>query len=121
LNDIIKKWIYNHFWSRVLRSLGVPVLKVTVEYLGYLKRIIGNGRREEIEVVDNALISDLLMTLSEKYGTPFNQAVYEPKGSDVKSNFMVTINGYLLNQLKGLETKLRDGDHVILMPVVSGG
>jgi molybdopterin converting factor small subunit len=47
--------------------------------------------------------------------------VYESGGSDVKSNFMATVNGYLLNQLKGVETKLKNGDHVILMPVVSGG
>jgi molybdopterin converting factor small subunit len=34
---------------------------------------------------------------------------------------MATVNGFLLNQLKGVETKLKDGDRVILMPVVSGG
>jgi len=27
----------------------------------------------------------------------------------------------LLNQLKGIESKLKDGDHVIFMPIVSGG
>jgi len=27
----------------------------------------------------------------------------------------------LLNQLKGLETKLKNGDHVIILPIVSGG
>jgi molybdopterin converting factor small subunit len=59
--------------------------------------------------------------LSKKYGAPFKKAVYESGGSDVKSNFMATVNGFLLNQLKGVETKLKDGDRVILMPVVSGG
>jgi molybdopterin converting factor small subunit len=27
----------------------------------------------------------------------------------------------LLNQLNGIETKLKDGDRVVLMPIVSGG
>jgi MoaD family protein len=96
-------------------------LKVTVEYLGYVKKVAGDERREEVETEDDALVADLLSTLSEKYGEPFKKAVYEPKSSDVKSNFIVTVNGYLLNQLKGLKTKLEDGDHVIIMPVVSGG
>jgi len=31
------------------------------------------------------------------------------------------VNGYLLNQLDGVQTKLKNRDHVVLMPIVSGG
>ncbi len=96
-------------------------MKVKVEYLGHIKKIIGSNREEEIEIGDDALVADLLFLLAEKYGGPFKKAVYEPSGRDVKSNFIVTVNGYLLNQLDGVETKLKNGDHVVLMPVVSGG
>ena len=96
-------------------------MKVKVEYLGHIKNIIGSKRQEEIEIEDHASIADLLMLLSKKYGDPFKKAVYESGGLDVKSNFMATVNGYLLNQLKGVETKLKNGDRVTLMPVVSGG
>jgi len=99
----------------------VSVLKVKVEYLGHIKKIIGTDREEEIEIGDDALVADLLFLLAEKYGGPFQKAIYEPSVRDVKSNFIVTVNGYLLNQLNGVETKLKDGDHVVLMPVVSGG
>ena len=96
-------------------------MKVTVEYLGHIRNIVGSNRTEEIEIGEKSSVADLLVTLSKKYGAPFKKAVYESGGSDVKSNFMATVNGYLLNQLKGVETKLKDGDQVILMPVVSGG
>ena len=96
-------------------------MKVTVEYLGHIRNITGSKRTEEIEIENNFSVADLLVVLAKKYGTPFKKAVYESGGSDVKSNFMATVNGYLLNQLKGVETKLKDGDRVILMPVVSGG
>jgi MoaD family protein len=96
-------------------------LKIRVEYLGHIKNIIGSRREEEVEIKGEASIGDLLRVLSEKYGEPFKKAVYEPKGSDVKSNYIITVNGYLLNQLSGIETKLKHGDHVILLPVVSGG
>jgi MoaD family protein len=96
-------------------------LKVRVEYLGHIKNITDNKREEEIETSEDVTITDLLTQLSRKYGEPFRKAIYEPKGSDVKPNYIITVNGYLLNQLKGLETRLKKGDHIALLPIVSGG
>jgi MoaD family protein len=96
-------------------------LKIRVEFLGHVRNIIGSEREEEVEIVEGASVADLLNVLSEKYGAPFKQAVYEKRGADVKSNYIITVNGYLLNQLKGLETKLKNNDHVTLLPIVSGG
>ena len=96
-------------------------MKVKVDFLGHVKNVIGSDREEEVEISEGASIADLLMMLSEKYGEPFKKAVYEKSGADVKSNYIITVNGYLLNQLNGVETKLKHGDHVILLPIVSGG
>jgi molybdopterin synthase sulfur carrier subunit len=96
-------------------------LKVKMEFLGHIRNVICSDREEEIEIKEEASISDLLMVLSEKYGESFKKAVYEKTGADVKSNYIITVNGYLLNQLKGLETQLKSNDHVTLLPIVSGG
>lgn len=96
-------------------------MKVKVEYLGHIKNITGNRREEELEVKESSTITDLLNMLTKQYGEPFKKAVYEPKGADVKPNYIVSVNGYLLNQLKGLDTKLENGDHVAILPIVSGG
>ena len=115
------KQIYSNLKSKLVwKRLGVCV-KVKVEYIGHVRNILGVEREEELDVSESASVADLLMILSEKYGEAFRKAFYEKGGSDVKSNFMVAVNGYLLNQLKGVETKLKNGDHVALMPVVSGG
>ena len=96
-------------------------MEVKVEYLGHIRNIIGSVREEEVEIREGSSVANLLMVLSEKYGDPFKKAVYEKSGTDVKSNYIITVNGYLLNQLKGLETKLSNNDHVTLLPIVSGG
>ncbi len=96
-------------------------MKVKVEYLGHIKNLTNNTREEEMELTSDSTIADLLEMLTEKYGEPFKKAVYEPKGTDVKANYIITVNGYLLNQLEGLTTKLNNGDHVALLPIVSGG
>ena len=96
-------------------------MRVTVEYLGHIRSTIGSKREEEIEVKEGSSVANLLLQLSKEYGEPFRKTVYEAGKTDVKSNFMATVNGYLLNQLNGVETKLKDSDRIILMPVVSGG
>ena len=92
-----------------------------VEYLGHVKKIVGDRRTEEVEIKYDVVVADLLILLAEKYGDPFRKAIYEPNMADVKSNFIVTVNGYLLNQLHGVQTRLKNGDSVVLMPIVSGG
>jgi MoaD family protein len=96
-------------------------VKIKVEYIGHIKNITDNRREEEVETSEDVTVAKLLTMLSKKYGEPFRKAIYEPKGSDIKPNYIITVNGYLLNQLKGLETKLKKGDHVTLLPIVSGG
>lgn len=96
-------------------------MKVKVEYIGHIREIIQSGREEDVEVSEGASLANLLSMLSEKYGDSFKKAVYEPGSTDVKPNFIITVNGYLLNQLNGVETKLKHGDHVILTSIVSGG
>jgi|YelNatPaOPRAMG01_1025707.scaffolds.fasta_scaffold33854_2 MoaD family protein len=114
------KQIYRNFNSEYFEVWCV-CLRVKVEYIGHVREIIRSGREEELEVSEGASLGDLLLMLSEKYGEPFKKAVYEPGGTDLKPNFIVTVNGYLLNQLNGVETKLKHGDHVILTSIVSGG
>jgi MoaD family protein len=101
--------------------LGVHVLKVTVDYLGSIKQTLGLKQAEQVELKDDSSVCDLLSLLAEKYGAPFKKAVYEPKGLDLKPHHILSVNGLLLNQLNGIETKLKDGAHIILMPVVTGG
>jgi len=95
-------------------------LKVTVEYLGHLQRML-KKRFEEVEVEEDATLSALLSMLAEKYGEPFKREVYEPGHKDVKSGFLVTVNRVLLNRLGGINIKLRHGDRVTLMAFMSGG
>jgi molybdopterin synthase sulfur carrier subunit len=89
--------------------------------LGHIKQSLGLQQGETIELRNGALVCDLLSLLADKYGEPFRKAVYEPRGSDLKPHYILSVNGLLLNQLQGLETRLAEGNRVILMPVVTGG
>ena len=96
-------------------------MNVTVDYLGYIKGVLGVKQPEVVPLKDNAQVRDLLVILAEKYGAPFKKAIYEPNSADLKPTYIMSINGLLLNQLKELDTELKEGDHIVLMPVVTGG
>jgi len=96
-------------------------MEVTVDYLGHIKQTLAIREAEKVKLKDQASLRDLLSLLAQKYGEPFRKAVYEPKSVDLKPYYILSVNGLLLNQLKGLETRLKNGDYVILMPVVTGG
>ncbi len=95
-------------------------MKVTVEYLGYLKQTLGVEQREHVALKEEAAMRDLLVLLAEKHGEPFQKAVYEPEDAELKPHYIFSLNG-LLHQSTDMETKLKDGDRVVFMPVVTGG
>ena len=95
-------------------------MKVTVEYLGFIRNMLSK-RTDELELREGTRLRELLSKLSERYGEDFKRQVYEPGQKDVKYGFVVTVNGVLMDQLRGVETQLKSGDHIILMSLMSGG
>ncbi len=96
-------------------------MEVTVDYLGHVKQTLALRKAETVKLEDQASLRDLLSCLAKKHGEAFQKVVYEPGSPDLKPHYILSVNGVLLNQLKGLETTLRDSDHIVLMPVVTGG
>ncbi len=99
----------------------IQTLKLTVEYLGYIKQTLGLEQGEHVELRDGALAHDLLVALAEKHGEPFKKAVYDPKDAEMKPHYILSVNGVFFTQLNGMETPLKEGDRIVFMPVVTGG
>jgi molybdopterin synthase sulfur carrier subunit len=60
-----------------------------------------------------------LERLGSKLPKRFRELVFE--GQDVSKNVIILVNRRGIRELEGLETKLKDGDEVALLPPVSGG
>ena len=95
-------------------------MKVRVQYLGFIKNML-NKNEDHFELEDSTSLSDLLNKLAEIHGESFRKEVYEPGLKKIKTGFSVTINGQFIGQVGGLDAKLSDGDHVILMSLMTGG
>ena len=95
-------------------------MKVKVHYLGYIRNLL-RQKEEEFQIEKDTSLSELLDKLAGIYGEPFKKEIFEPGLKDVKMGFVVTVNGILIGQLEGVETKLKEGDNIILMSLMSGG
>ena len=95
-------------------------MKIKIHYLGLVKTYT-NKSQDEIELKDGASLSELLNKLAAEFGKQFTQDIYEPSAKDVKTMFTVMVNGIVMGQLNGVDTMLKDGDKVILMPLMTGG
>jgi len=95
-------------------------MKVRVHYLGYIKNML-DKKDDELDIREGATLSELLDKLAGLYGQPFKKEVFEPGLKDLKTGFVATVNGILMDQLGGVQTRLKEGDNIILMSLMSGG
>jgi molybdopterin converting factor small subunit len=45
----------------------------------------------------------------------------DPELDDPRTNALILVNGKEISVLQGLNTKIKDGDELVLIPVVHGG
>jgi len=95
-------------------------MKVKIHYISLVKSFTKTGQ-EEFDLKEDSLLVDLLDIVADKYGKPLTLEVYDPIKKEMKSNFVAMVNGILMNQLKGVNTPLKDGDSIIVMSLMTGG
>ncbi len=95
-------------------------MKIKVHYLGLVKTYT-NKTQDDAMLPENAKLSDLLNKMATEFGKQFKADIYEPGDKDLKTMFTVMVNGVVSGQLDGLDTKMKEGDSVILMPLMTGG
>jgi molybdopterin converting factor small subunit len=95
-------------------------MQVKVHYISLVKSYT-NKSQDEFIFSDGILLAELLDRIAETYGKQFTTEVYDPNKKEMKATFAAMINGVLMDQLKGTNTPLKDGDNIILMSLMTGG
>jgi len=95
-------------------------MRVKVRYVG-LARVILKKREEDVCVPEKTTLFKLLDKLVTIYDEGFRNEVFEGNGKKISEGLLITVNGIAIGQLNGIETKLRAGDVVTLLPLFVGG
>lgn len=82
------------------------------------------AKTEELELeLDTAIsVRQLMRRLTETIRRPeFDAHLIDADLKDPRANALILVSGTEISALDGLETLLKDGDEVVLLPVAHGG
>jgi molybdopterin synthase sulfur carrier subunit len=94
-------------------------MAITVKFIGSLRHASGAGELA-LDRKGGISIRELMNEITEE--TPaLKQSLIDPQLEDPRPNVLILVNSREISVLNGLETNLKDGDEVVLVPVVHGG
>ncbi len=94
-------------------------MAITVKFVGAFRHFSGAG---ELALDHKRYVSvgELVNELS-KEAPDLKRSLIDQHLEDPRPNALILVNGKEIGVLNGLETKLKDGDEIIFVPVVHGG
>jgi MoaD family protein len=103
-------------------TIGDYDLQVSVRFFTSLRELTGK-REETLKFGDDetVTVNKVLKMLSKRYGKSFVEYVYDARTGEVKGFLQFLVNGRSAFTLKGLDTKLANGDVLAIIPPVGGG
>jgi len=94
-------------------------MEITVKFIGALRHLSGKEQLT-LNCHEDMLLKELVFKINQQ--TPqLEKSLVDQLGKDYTANALILVNGREISVLKGLETKLNDGDEVVFVPVVHGG
>jgi molybdopterin synthase sulfur carrier subunit len=94
-------------------------LALTVRFIGSL-RASADKSKLTLELGKTVSLREVIKKIVEEQ-PKLKRALIDPELDDPRTNSIILVNGKEINVLDGLDTKLKDGDELILIPVVHGG
>ena len=89
-------------------------MDIEVMFFGRLRDLAGVSK-EMVAANNIANLSELVTSLAEKHGSKFADEVAATRG------LRILVNGREYQVLAGMETQLKNGDSVVLLPPIEGG
>jgi len=91
-------------------------MKVKLVYLGLVRSRLGKPE-EEIELKEGAFLSELLRKLNEIYDESLKSLLGSDAESRLDPSIVITVNGISCTT----DLRLREGDRIAIMTLISGG
>jgi molybdopterin synthase sulfur carrier subunit len=96
------------------------VNRVKVRTIARLKEILGQDE-VQLPVPRDATVATLMTLMTERWGEDLSTHISEAQASGPLPHVRILVNGQDIAFLDGINTRLADGDEVLLLPLVGGG
>jgi molybdopterin synthase sulfur carrier subunit len=100
----------------------LKALQVSVRFFTSLREIV-NKKEETLKFPEGekVTVDTVLKTLSQRYGKRFVGYVYDAETGEVRGFLQFLVNGKSAAPQNGLQTELKEGDVLAILPPVGGG
>jgi len=92
---------------------------ITVKLVGAFRGISGKTK-VSIRFENKVSLKEAIKTIVQEL-PKLKRTLIDPDLGDPRQSTLILVNGKEISVLNGLETMLKDGDELILVPVVHGG
>ena len=101
-----------------------PSGRVRLEYYSWLAtELVGGeerGKTLEVPLTEDQTVRSLLERLARE-SAAFERLVYDLEGRRIREYAALIVNGRAVELAGGLDSRLQDGDQLLLLPGFSGG
>jgi len=94
-------------------------MAITVRFIGSLRSASGKAELS-VNIRDTVQLGKFITKIVQER-PKLRRALIDPELEDPRPNALILVNGKEISVLNGLETRLRDGDEVVFVPIVHGG
>ncbi|MFH1241734.1 MAG: MoaD family protein [Pseudomonadota bacterium] len=96
-------------------------MKIKVKGLLTVKKAMGDRPFVEMDM-ESPTLRGVLNRLGDEYGKHFSSLIFDPETMEVRDLYQILVNSRHYKFLPGrLDTRLREGDVVAIIPPVAGG
>ena len=95
-------------------------MKVKVKFFALVRELTGK-REEEVDLGDQATVRTLLSRLVEEYGVKFSEYIFDPVSKEPRGHLQFLLDGRNVTLMQGLDTVLKEGTSLAILPPVGGG
>ena len=94
-------------------------MTITVKFVGSLRHVSGVNELA-LTPKEGFSVKELMIEIAGEL-PELKRSLIDPHLEALRTNALILVNGREISVLDGLETNLKDGDEVVLVPVVHGG
>jgi len=92
---------------------------ITVKFLGSFRNF-SEKDKITLEIKGHIVLKEIFKELVRKL-PKLEKVLIDPELDDPRPNALILVNGKEISVLKGLETLLKEGDEILLIPIIHGG
>ncbi len=96
------------------------IIQIGVRFLGTFQKLSGK-KNVTLTLEEPVTVRMVIAKLTESFSSDFKQVLIDSDLDDPRPKSLIIIDGKEISALQGLETKVKDSEEIVLIPLVHGG